>query len=108
MAAIFAAVAHTFSFKGMGETLTEFTGTYAKHPSLKTGLESAVYNKIWWRIIIIHVIILPASLCLGAFDAFYFLGEEIPASFQPYYGVIGLIQGYMFGLPSTSLGKCFG
>ena len=104
-AAVVAAVAQTFSFKGMGEALTEFAGTYAKHPSLKTGVESAVYNKIWWRIIIIHVIVLPAILCLGAFNAFYFLREEIPSSFQPYYGVIGLIQGQVFSLPSTSLGK---
>ena len=106
-ATVVAAVAHTFSFKGMGAALTEFAGTYAKHPSLRTGLESAVYSRVWWRIIHLNLIMLPASLCLAAFDAFYFLREELPSSFQPFYGVIGLIQGYIFGLPSTSLGKCY-
>ena len=37
-ATVVAALAHTFSFKGMGEALTEFAGTYARHPSLQTGL----------------------------------------------------------------------
>ena len=104
---VFAAVAHTFSFKGMGAALTEFAGTYTKHPSLQTGQESAVYNRVWWRIITLNLIVFPVSLCLGSFDAFYFLHEELPSSFHPFYGVIGLIQGYIFSLPSTSLGKFF-
>ena len=104
-ATIAAALAHTFSFKGMGAALTEFSGTYAKHPSLRTGLESAVYSKVWWRIITLNVVTLPACLCLGAFDAFYFLHEELSPSIYPFYGVIGFVQAYIFGLPSTSLGN---
>ena len=104
-ATIAAALAHTFSFKGMGAALTEFSGTYAKHPSLHTGLESTVYNKVWWRIITLNVVTLPACLCLGAFDAFYFLHEELSPSIYPFYGVIGFVQAYIFGLPSTSLGN---
>ena len=89
----------------MGAALTEFSGTYAKHPSLRTGLESAVYSKVWWRIITLNVVTLPACLCLGAFDAFYFLHEELSPSIYPFYGVIGFVQAYIFGLPSTSLGN---
>ena len=36
-ATVVAALAHTFSFKGMGAALTEFAGTYAKNPSVQTG-----------------------------------------------------------------------
>ena len=89
----------------MGAALTEFSGTYAKHPSLRTGLESAVYGKVWWRIITLNVVTLPACLCLGAFDALYFLHEELSPSIYPLYGVIGFVQAYIFGLPSTSLGN---
>ena len=102
-----AMLAHALAFKGVGARLTEFSGVFVAHPSLRTGSETekATYGRVWWRVVILNISALPCVACLSAYYVLSFFNEELTPTLSAVIGVMGGFQAYFNLLPPTTSGR---
>ena len=102
-------LAHGLAFKGVGARLTQFSGVFVTHPSLRTGSETekATYGRVWWRVVILNISALPCVACLSAYYVLSFFNKELTPTLSAVIGVMGAFQAYIYLLPPTTSGRLF-
>lgn len=100
---IFTLWLETCSFKGTSKALNEFATIMQQNPCLRPLNESAVYRKVWWRVVILNFLTLPILIFKFLYFFLYFMSDETTTDLSLYLAIADNIYSYLVNmLPSTS------
>ena len=95
--------AQAIAFRGTGKALTAFTTAYDNHKKLIPLNHMHMYNKVWWRVFIIHLLTLPIGVIMFVWGTFYFLVDELSTINSLILGIGQLFcHHYLYIFPASS------